>query len=203
MDEVPARIDSLKELKPAAPTTRLGDSLKQFSEETSDLPIGAVVLLTDGDDNSGGIGRRHRRLARPPHSGPHGGLRARARRADVELDDAVVAPRALADSRIAAKITFHQRGYAGAKIDLTVRDVSTGQPKVLASRAVTLGADGNLQTETLMFNIGGAGAKTLEIAADPLPGEQNTANNTLSPRGQRGLRTAPHPVYGGRAALGV
>jgi hypothetical protein len=48
---------------------------------------------------------------------------------DVELDDAVVAPRALADSRLAAKITLHQRGYAGAKINLTVRDVSTAKPR--------------------------------------------------------------------------
>jgi hypothetical protein len=51
---------------------------------------------------------------------------------DVELDDVEVAPRALADSRIAAKITFHQRGYSGGKVNLTVRDVSTATPKVLA-----------------------------------------------------------------------
>jgi uncharacterized membrane protein len=99
---------------------------------------------------------------------------------DVELDDVVVAPRALADSRLAAKITWHQRGYAGQRINLTVRDVSAGQAKMLGSRTVSLGPDGNLQTETLMFNIGGAGAKTLQIAATPLPGEENTANNTLS-----------------------
>src|SRR5580704_15292943 len=50
VDAVPARIDSLKDLAPSAPSTRIGDSLKQLSEETSDLPIGAVVLLSDGDD---------------------------------------------------------------------------------------------------------------------------------------------------------
>ena len=31
-----------------------------------------------------------------------------------------------------------------------------------------------------MFDIGGAGAKTLQIAAAPLPGEENTANNALT-----------------------
>jgi hypothetical protein len=98
----------------------------------------------------------------------------------VELEDVVVAPRALADSRLAAKITFQQRGYAGAKLNLTVRDVSNGQPKALAARTITLGADGNLQTETLMFDIGGAGARTLQIAAAPLTGEENTANNALT-----------------------
>ena len=60
-----------------------------------------------------------------------------------------------------------------------MRDVSTGQPKVLASRPITLGPDGNLQTETLMFNIGGAGAKTLEIAAAPLCRAKKTLPTTL------------------------
>src|SRR5580692_5122930 len=41
VDDVPARIDSLKDLQPNAPSTRISDSLKQLSEETSDLPIGA------------------------------------------------------------------------------------------------------------------------------------------------------------------
>jgi uncharacterized membrane protein len=181
VDDVPARIDNLKDLQPNKPSTRIGDSLKQLSEETSDLPIGAVVLLSDGDDNAGGISADTISALRARHIPVHTVGFGRERAAhDVELDDAVVAPRALADSRLAARITFHQRGYAGAKINLTVRDVSTGQAKVLASRPVTLGADGNLQTETIMFDIGGAGAKTLQIAAAQLPGEENTANNALT-----------------------
>jgi uncharacterized membrane protein len=181
VDAVPARIDSLNNLRPDAPSTRIGDSLKQLSEETSDLPIGAVVLLSDGDDNAGGISADAISALRARHIPVHtvGFGRERASH-DVELDDVVVAPRALADSRLAARITLHQRGYAGAKINLTVRDVSAGQAKTLAARTISLGPDGNLQTETLMFDIGGAGAKTLEIAAAPLPGEENKANNTLT-----------------------
>jgi uncharacterized membrane protein len=181
VDDVPARIDSLRDLQPNKPSTRIGDSLKQLSEETSDLPIGAVVLLSDGDDNAGGIPADTISALRARHIPVHtiGFGRERAAR-DVEMDDAVIAPRALADSRLAAKITVHQRGYAGAKVTLTVRDVSTPQSKVLASRTITLGAEGNLQTETLMFDIGGAGAKTLQISAAPLSGEENTANNTLT-----------------------
>src|SRR5271156_544337 len=145
VDDVPARVDRLEDLKPNAPSTRIGDSLKQLSEETSDLPIGAVVLLSDGDDNSGGISADAINALRARHIPVHtvGFGRERAGH-DVELDDVVVAPRALADSRLAAKITLRQRGYAGAKINLTVRDISTGQVKALAARTVTLGPDGNL-----------------------------------------------------------
>jgi len=181
VDDVPARIDSLSDLKPIAPSTRIGDSLKQLSAETSDLPIGAVVLLSDGDDNAGGISAEAVSALRARHIPVHtvGFGRERAEH-DVEMDDVVIAPRALADSRLAAKISLHQRGYAGSKINLTVRDVSGGQAKVLASRTISLGPDGNLQSETLMFNIGGAGARTLQVAAAALTGEENTANNALT-----------------------
>ena len=185
IDDAPARVDSLKDLQPTAPATRLGDSLKQWSAETSDLPIGAVVLLSDGGDNTGGIGVDAMNALRARHIPVHtvGFGRERAGH-DVELEDVTVAPRALAGSRLGARITLRQRGYAGAKINVTVRDTSgsdTGAPgKILASRSVTLGPDGNLQTETLMFDIGGAGARTLQIAAAALPGEENTANNILT-----------------------
>jgi uncharacterized membrane protein len=181
VDDVPARIDNLKDLQTAAPSTRIGDSLKQLSDETSDLPVGAVVLLSDGDDNTGGIGVDVINALRARHIPVHTvGFGHEHAEHDVELDDAMIAPRALADSRIAAKITFHQRGYAGVKVNLTVRDVSTDNGKMLASRAVTLGPDGNLQSETVMFDIGSAGAKTLQIAAAPFPNEENKSNNMVT-----------------------
>ncbi|MBZ5611034.1 MAG: glutamine amidotransferase [Acidobacteriia bacterium] len=180
-DDVAARIDNLKDLQTDAPSTRIGDSLKQLSVETSDLPIGAVVLLSDGSDNTGSIGADAINVLRARHIPVHAvGFGHERAKHDVELDDVVVAPRALAGSRLAAKITWRQRGYAGAKLNLTVRDVSAPQAKLLSSRTVNLGPDGNLQTETLMFDIGGAGARTLQIAAAPLAGEENTANNTVT-----------------------
>lgn len=181
VDDRAARIENLKELQPNAPTTRLSDSLKGLNDETSDLPIGAVVLLSDGDDNSGGISSDTIAALRARHIPVHtvGFGREHAQK-DVELDNVEVAPRALADSRLAAKITLHQRGYTGQKVNLTVKDMTSGAGRTLAARTVTLGQEGNLQIETLMFDVGSAGAKTLEIAAATLPGEENTANNAIS-----------------------
>jgi uncharacterized membrane protein len=174
-----SRIAKLDELKTAAPApaTRLGDGLKQLAGEAADLPIGAVILLSDGDDNSGGIDLetisafRSRRI--PVHTVGFGLEQAPH---DVEVTDAIVAPRALADSRLAAKISFRQRGYAGHKAVLSVRD---GE-KALAAREVTLASDGQVQNETLLFNAGPAGSKTLQFAIDPLPGEENRANNGVT-----------------------
>ena len=95
---------------------------------------------------------------------------------DVEIDDAIVAPRALADSRLSARVSFHQRGYAGRKSTLTVRDGD----KVLASREITFASDDKIQTENLLFNAGSAGAKTLQFSIEPLRGEQNRANNSVT-----------------------
>ena len=173
-----SRVAKLDELKsaPPAPATRIGDDLKQLAGEAADLPIGAVVLLSDGADNSGGIDLdtisrlRSRRI--PVHTVGFGREQTPN---DVEINDALVAPRALADSRLAAKIIFQQRGFAGQKAMLTVRDAG----KVLAGRSITLAADGAIQNETLLFNAGAAGAKTLQFSIDPLPGEENRDNNSL------------------------
>src|SRR5258708_28034129 len=150
-----SRVSKLDELKasPPAPATRIGDDLKELASEAADLPIGAVVLLSDGADNSGGIDLdtistfRSRRI--PVHTVGFG-LEQTAH--DVEINDAVVAPRALADSRLAAKVTLHQRGYAGQKAMLTVRDGG----KVPAGRQIPLAATGASQNEPRVFNTGDA-----------------------------------------------
>lgn len=177
LDSHLTRVSSLKGLQPAAPATHIGESLKQFVAETSDLPIGAIVLLTDGDDNSGGIdldtiaALRNRRI--PVHTV---GLGAEEMRHDVEIDDATVAPRAMAGSRLTATVTLHQQGYAGEKSMLAVRD---GE-KLLSSREITFGGNGKSQSETLLFNAGDAGAKALQFSIDPRPGEENRLNNAVT-----------------------
>ena len=131
VDDVPARIDNLKDLQPNAPSTRIGDSLKQLSDETSDLPIGAVVLLSDGDDNSGGISADAISALRARHIPVHTVGFGREHAAhDVELDDVVVAPRALADSRIAAKITLPSTRIRRRKSQPDGARCQHGPPKI-------------------------------------------------------------------------
>src|SRR5271154_1508928 len=45
----------LEKLTASGTATHIGDSLKQVVADAASLPIGAVVLLSDGADNSGGI----------------------------------------------------------------------------------------------------------------------------------------------------
>jgi uncharacterized membrane protein len=175
------RATALKDIQPTAPATHINDGLRQLASGTSDVPIGAIVLLSDGSENSSDgsadLSRetlealRNRRL--PVHTIGFGKEQLAH---DVELSDVRVATRAMAGSRIPATVTFHQRGYAGSKALMVVRDGD----KVLGSREVTLSADGASQVETVFFGPGDAGAKNLHFSLGPLAGEENTANNMLT-----------------------
>jgi hypothetical protein len=181
LDSRVARAATLTEIQPTAPATHINDGLRQLVTETSDLPVGAVVLLSDGSENSlDGSGDlaletihalRNRRL--PVHTVGFGKEQAAH---DVELNDVRVTSRAMTGSRIPATVTFHQRGYAGSKAILAVRDGD----KTLDSREITLGADDATQVETVYFSPGDAGVKSLRFTLGPLANEENPANNAVT-----------------------
>jgi uncharacterized membrane protein len=191
MDGTLARVDGpgssgaeeLGGLAARGSATRIGDGLRQLATETSDLPVGAVVLLTDGAENGGGgIGQETMNVLRnrrwPVHTVGFGKETATK---DIELEEANVAARAMADSRMVATVLFRQRGYGGGKATLVVKDGG----KILASKEVTLGADGSggretSQTETVFFHAGAAGAKSFTFEMLPLAGEENAKNNAVS-----------------------
>ena len=172
---------SLQEIQPGVPATHLNDGLRQLAADTADLPVGAVVLLSDGSENSiDGTGDlalattqalRNRRL--PVHTI---GFGREELAHDVELSNVQVAARAMADSRVPAIVSFHQRGFAGSKALLSVRD---GE-KTLGSREVTLGPNGAAQQETVYFSSGDAGVKNLHVSLSLLQGEENAGNNALT-----------------------
>ncbi len=172
-----ARIEKVDGMQPTASATHINDGLKQLVAETADLPVGAVVLLSDGSENSGGIdletisALRNRLL--PVHTVGFGREQAVH---DVEMDDVSLASRALADSRMKATVSFRQRGYSGQKTTLVVKDGD----KTLASKDVVLGADGVIQTETVFLNSGTAGVKRVQFSLEPLGGEENAANNATA-----------------------
>jgi hypothetical protein len=169
------RIPDLASVMGSQPVTHLGASLRRMMEESATLPIGAVVMLTDGSDNSGGLDvdtlNEVRRRRIPIHSV---GFGAEKLEKDVEIVDVDTPQRALSDSRISAAVTFKQFGYAGqkAKVLLTVDD------KVATSRDITLGEEGVPQTETLLFNAGLAGARNVKASIIRLAGESNPDNNS-------------------------
>ena len=170
-----SRIDQAKNLVANDTATRIGDSLKHIAAEASTMPLGAVVLLTDGGDNTGGVDRETlaqvRQLHLPIHTvgfGPDHFAK------DIEIVDADIPARVLANSRVSAHVNFRQHGFDGQKVNLMVRE--NGHP--LAKQEITLKTDPD-QSETIMFNSGPAGAHSFQVGIDPVAGEQNTQNNVV------------------------
>jgi uncharacterized membrane protein len=177
LDSTLTRMEKPDQWHADAAATHINAGLRQLVAETSDLPVGAVVLLTDGAENSGGIdletinALHNRRL--PVHTIGFGKEKAAH---DLEIEDAVVAAKAMAGSRMTATVSFQQHGYVGQKATLDVKDGD----KPLATKYVTLDKDGVDQSETVFFNAGDAGVKNIGFALEPLPGEESTANNAVT-----------------------
>src|SRR5262249_42865911 len=157
------RIDKLEQVTAESTVTHIGDALKEVVADASSLPIGAMVLLSDGADNSGGVDLETlaeiRRQRIPVHTVGFGREKLSK---DIEIVGVDIPARALPDSRLNAIVTLRQTGYTGQKVTISVKE---GQ-KVLASQAVTLKGEGQ-QTESVLFNAGTAGVKSVSIGIEP------------------------------------
>lgn len=175
-------INTLQDLQPQDSATNINDGLKTLVESTTDLPIGAVLLLSDGSQNSAEMGEsgvapetlqslRNRKL--PVHTIGFGRPQLTH---DVELENVSVPPAAVLNSRISAAVSFMQNGFSGQLATITIRDGETA----ISSRVIKLAADRVLQTESLFFSAGAAGARDLRFTIEPLQGEENLRNNTVT-----------------------
>jgi uncharacterized membrane protein len=169
------RVDQARNLVADDNATRIGDSLKHIAAEAGTMPLGAIVVMSDGGDNTGGIDRetieKLRQLRVPVHTigfGPDHFAK------DIEIVDVAAPARALAQSRLSARVAIRQHGYAGATVKLMVRE----NDHPVSEQSVVLKPDAE-QSETIVFNAGPAGAHSFQIGVAPVAGEQNTQNNSV------------------------
>ena len=169
--------------------TRIGESLASLLTESAAVPLGAVIVLSDGSDNSGSFDRRLmadiRQSRVPVHTVGIGRVEIPE---DVELSDVTVPSRSLPKSMVNAQITIRHAGTRQQETRLSVRDGS----RVLASKNITLRRGETVQTEWADFDAGDPGIRNLTFSLDPVQGEQILGNNTVSrvmdvPRGRRSV----------------
>ncbi|MEZ5392979.1 MAG: vWA domain-containing protein [Bryobacterales bacterium] len=170
------RLQSLEELPPPGPSSRIGDSVAGVLRESAASPLGAVIVLSDGSDNSGSFSRELMSEIRKRNVPIHTvGLGATEIDGDLELADVVAPATALPKSRVSAQMTIRHPGVAQPG-RISVKDGDT----VLASKEVALRRGENVQVEMVDFSAGEPGLRDLSFTVDPLPGEEITGNNTLS-----------------------
>lgn len=167
-------VTGMDEISGAGAASQLGESLAQLSRDTANLPLGGVLLVSDGADNRQAISAellsevRARRV--PVHTL---GLGRTAMERDVEVEDLRVAPRTFASAKLSAQVRIRQGGFGGKAARLTLKL----DGNVVANRELLLPEDGRPRIEEITFPVGDAGAKVLEAGIEAVEGEQNLSNN--------------------------
>ncbi len=180
------RLKSLEEIPAPGQSTRLGESVAGVLRESAATPLGALVVVSDGSDNSGSFSRelmaeiRQRKV--PIHTVGVGRTEITG---DTQLSNVLVASRALPKSRVSAQLTIQHPGEQ-KQTRLTVRDGDS----IIASKDVSLRRGETVQSEWVDFSAGDPGIRDLRFTLEPLPGEEITGNNSLMrvldvPRGRK------------------
>jgi uncharacterized membrane protein len=170
------RVQRVDQLHANEPSTQIGRGLRELADEAATLPIGSVVLLSDGADNAGGVDAETLsalRLRRLPINTV--GFGKETLENDVELEDVALPSKALPSSRLQAQVTLRQSGFGGKRARLVLTAAGT----VLSNREITL-RNAPEQVETVEFNAGKSGVEKVEVKLDPVPGETNQENNRLT-----------------------
>ena len=123
MSDHAERIDKLEQLTAGATATHIGESLKQVAADASSLPIGAMILLSDGADNSRTpIGDELLSLRAKSVPIFTVGLGAERFDKDIEIRRVEASHSVLKGGTLVADLMIRQRGYGGSRVPLVVED---------------------------------------------------------------------------------
>lgn len=157
------------------PDTRIGSIIRKIVRQYGDLPIAAVILLSDGNNNAGfppgetasflkqrgiplltvGIGN-----ATPPP--------------DIAIGKVIAPHRAFRDDMISVSCTIHRHGFAKQPLQVSLRVDGTNQ---VAATAEIPGDGRRKATITLHFAATGSGSRRYRIKVQKMDGEALLANN--------------------------
>jgi len=165
-------IDSFEDVPPPGAATHIGEALLGVLREAGSSALSAVILVSDGADNSDALGPAQ--LAEiasfgvPVHTV---GVGREVIEDDVELAGVRLPTDALPGSQLTAQVSVRHAGSGEAELKVYDGDA------ILASRSLRLPDRSGVSTHMIDFDIGAAGVKDLRFTLDPLPGEPNIVNN--------------------------
>jgi uncharacterized membrane protein len=165
-------LPSLEQVPAPGPVTHIGDALLGVLRGAQSGAIAAVVLVTDGADNSDDFDAA--RIAEvasfgvPVHTV---GVGAESLPNDIELEDVQIAPIGLPGSTVSAQVSIRHSGPTLAQLKVYDGDA------ILASEAIQLPSTTGVTTRWIDLEVGKVGVRDLKFVLDALPGETNIVNN--------------------------
>lgn len=173
-DSQARRVEGGEALDFSGDQTNLAAGLRRTLSETSNLPLGGVVLVTDGSDNShsdtSAVIEEFKTRGVPIHTVGVGRERPVS---DVELVQVSLPDALLPDTAALARVTLRQHGFAGGRGQIQVRESGT----LVATQEVYFPPGSNLQTVEVPIRPQTDGVKEYEFYLIPLSGEENERNN--------------------------
>lgn len=166
-------LDSLSAVPAPGPTTDIGAALLSVLRGANAGALGAIVLVSDGADNSDDFNAA--RIAEiasfgvPIHTL---GVGPEQITDDLELEDVVLAAQGMPGSTINAQVSI--RHGRGALAQLKVYDGEA----ILASQAIQLPDQAGVTTRWIDIDVGQVGVRDLRFTLDAIPNETNLINNT-------------------------
>jgi uncharacterized membrane protein len=155
--------------------TILGQSILQTLRQASSSSLGAVILVSDGADNSGAIAQSELNeiigFGVPIHTV---GIGRTAMPEDLELDEVALPNKALAGTTLSARVNIRHDAGGTARVKVYNGD------EFLSTHDVELDPE---QTSTLALidiEVPEPGQLDLRFTLDPINGERNLANNSRS-----------------------
>ena len=173
-DENVRRISTPADLKAEGQFTNIYRGVRDMAAELQGIPVGAVVLLTDGGRNTGGTTQDAAALLadqgvplftvglgnpRPPD--------------DYEVVSVVAPGRVRRDTQVEVQVTIRHTGYPDP-FEVSVSRAQT----VIATRKIVPHPGTDLEQVKMTFTPDQEGTAVYKISVPPGKGEKNTANNS-------------------------
>jgi hypothetical protein len=165
-------LPSLEAVPPPGQRTDIGQALLSVLRGASAGALAAIVLVSDGADNSGELDpaliAEIAGFGVPVHTL---GVGREVLTEDIELEDVILGARSTPGSTVSAQVSI-RHGRAG-QAELKVYDGDA----ILASETIELSDRPGVTTRLVDIDVGTAGIRDLRFAIDPFAGEVNTINN--------------------------
>lgn len=168
------RIDEPAALANLGGVTDLSQGLAAARRELAAVPLAGLILITDGADNASSslsetlLELRSRGVPVYPV-----GLGAERFARDIELGPVELPRRVLQGSSLVVDLTLRHRGYGGERVRVDIEDSG----RIVASREVRLGDDGEATVARVQFTIEEPGIRHISFRVPPLAGEAVAENN--------------------------
>jgi len=168
-------LNSFAELPNPGDASNIGSSIVQTLREASNTSLGALILVSDGADNSGNIDAATLSeivsYAVPIHTV---GIGREAIPEDLELTSIQLPQSALPGTTLSAGVSIiHDQG------GMTRIKVYNGD-ELISTEEIELNANQNMTTAFIDVEVSEPGELDLRFTLDPVNGERNLANNSIA-----------------------